>query len=292
MLRTDFIKFLGLGFAMAGLGPLKNIFEKLPFEDNVMPALFVGHGSPMNALENNEFTDNWKLISNSIPKPKAILCISAHWYTKGSFITSMAKPSTIHDFGGFPDALFNVEYPSLGDPKLADEIKNTFLKGIVESDFDWGLDHGCWSILKQMYPNADIPVLQLSIDYTKGPAYHFEIAKQLKFLRRKGVLILGSGNIVHNLAKIDWNKLNEIGFAYDWATEVDLQVTQLLLQRNIQSLLSLPNSSIAAKLSIPSLDHYLPFIYTTALLNPSDEIKVFNQKAVAGSLTMTSFKIG
>lgn len=292
MLRTEFIKLIGLGFAMAGLGPLKNIFENTYSEESVMPVLFVGHGSPMNALEKNEFTENWKSISNGIHKPKAILCISAHWYTKGTFITSMAKPNTIHDFGGFPDALFNVQYSSQGDPKLADEIKNSLTDGVVQSNFDWGLDHGSWSILKQMYPYADIPVIQLSIDYSKGPAYHFELAKQLKYLRAKGVLIIGSGNVVHNLGMIDWNKLNEIGFAYDWATEIDTKVADLFRARNFDALLTMPNSSSAAKLAVPSLDHYLPLIYTSALVNSKDEIVVFNQKAIAGSLTMTSFKIG
>ena len=180
-----------------------------------MPVLFLGHGSPMNAIEENEFVAGFRKVGKEIAKPNAILCISAHWETKGTYVTAMEKPRTIHDFGGFPKELFEVQYPALGSPELAKETKNIITKTEVGLDDKWGLDHGAWSVIRHMYPKADVPVMQMSLDYSKSPQYHYELAKELASLRQKGVLIVGSGNIVHNLRKVAWNKLNEVDYAYD-----------------------------------------------------------------------------
>src|SRR5690606_24563192 len=193
-----------------------------------MPVLFLGHGSPMNAIEENEFVQGFRKIGKEIQKPNAILCISAHWETRGTFVTAMQNPRTIHDFGGFPQALFDVQYPAPGSPKLAKETQKLITSTKVELDDKWGLDHGAWSVIKHLYPNADIPVIQMSIDYTKPGRYHYELAKQINSLRSKGVLIIGSGNMVHNLRKVAWSKLNE-EFAFDWATEANEKMKDHIL---------------------------------------------------------------
>ncbi|MEQ8424151.1 MAG: 4,5-DOPA dioxygenase extradiol, partial [Cyclobacteriaceae bacterium] len=182
------------------------------------PTLFLGHGSPMNAIEENEFVRGWRHAGENLPKPSAVLCISAHWETEGTFVTAMDSPKTIHDFYGFPKSLFNVQYPAPGSPDLAIETKNTISSTEVELDYSWGLDHGSWSVVKHLYPNADVPVIQMSLDYTKPAYYHYALARELNVLRRKGVLIIGSGNMVHNLRIMDWNKPNE---GFDWAQEAN-----------------------------------------------------------------------
>jgi 4,5-DOPA dioxygenase extradiol len=184
-----------------------------------MPVLFLGHGSPMNAIEENEFVSGWREAGKSIPRPNAIICVSAHWETRGTFVTAMEKPKTIHDFGGFPKALFDVQYPAPGSPAMAKETKNTVLKTEIGLDEKWGLDHGCWSVVKQLYPEADVPVIQLSLDYYQTPQHHYDLAKELAPFRKKGVLIIGSGNIVHNLGMVAWDKLNADNYGYDWAIE-------------------------------------------------------------------------
>src|ERR1700739_480782 len=201
--------------AMNNLSDLKNLSNTFIFTPYKMPLLFVGHGNPMNAIEQNEFSYKWKLLGVELPKPQAILCISAHWETKGTFVTAMQKPKTIHDFGGFPQELFDVQYPAPGNPSLAKQIKSEIKKTEVGLDEEWGLDHGCWSVIKRMYPNADVPVIQLSLDYTKPAQWHYDLAKELSELRHKGVLIVGSGNMVHNLGMLNWRNLNSGG--YDWA---------------------------------------------------------------------------
>jgi 4,5-DOPA dioxygenase extradiol len=256
-----------------------------------MPVLFLGHGSPMNAIEENEFVNGFRNIGNEIIKPKAILCISAHWETKGTFVTAMPSPRTIHDFGGFPKELFAVQYPVAGSPDLAKETKALIKRTEVGLDEKWGLDHGAWSVLKHLYPNADVPVIQLSIDYTKGPQYHFELAKELSILREKGILIVGSGNMVHNLSRVAWNKLNET-FAYDWAIEADEKMKSYLLSGDFQKLIDYKNQGKAFELAIPSPEHYLPLIYALGFKNKEEKIRIFNDKPIAGSLTMTSVKIG
>lgn len=271
----------------------KEIFDMLSdTESNVsMPALFVGHGNPMNAIEENEFVTDFRNIAASIPKPRAVLCISAHWETKGSFLTAMATPKTIHDFGGFPQALFDVQYPAKGSPVLADETKSLVKKTEIGLDNQWGLDHGCWSVLKHFYPQADIPVVQLSLDYSQSPQYHYELAQELCQLRKKGVLIIGSGNLVHNLGKIDWANMNKIGFAYDWATIANEKMKNLMLENDHKQLINYRSLGKEIELAIPTPEHYLPLLYIMALKQENEQLSFFNDKAVGGSLTMTSVKI-
>lgn len=257
-----------------------------------MPVLFLGHGSPMNAIEENEFVTGFRNIGKEIPKPNAILCVSAHWETRGTFITAMEKPKTIHDFGGFPQALFDVQYPAPGSPELAKETKIIIKKTEVGLDESWGLDHGCWSVVKNMYPAADVPVIQMSLDYYQTPQYHYELAKELASLRKKGVLIIGSGNMVHNLGMIAWDKLNTTDYGYDWAIEASEKMKKYILNNDHQSLINYKSQGKAWELAIPSPDHYLPLLYALALKEENEKVSLFNDKAVAGSLTMTSVKIG
>jgi len=253
-----------------------------------MPVLFVGHGSPMNAIEENEFVEGWRTIGRSFPKPKAILCISAHWETKGTYVTAMEKPETIHDFGGFPKALFDVQYPAPGSPELAKEIKDSVNYTVIGSDNKWGLDHGCWSVLRQMFPNADIPVMQLSIDHYQPAIYHYELAKELAFLRKKGVLIVGSGNIVHNLRQIDWKNINVAGTGYDWSIEANEKIKEFIIKGDHSSLINYRLQGKSFDLAIPTPEHFLPLLYTLALKEQNDKISFFNDKHVGGSLSMTS----
>lgn len=256
-----------------------------------MPVLFLGHGSPMNAIEENEFVAGFRSLGKSLIRPNAILCISAHWETRGTFVTAMQHPPTIHDFGGFPQALFDVQYPAPGSPELAEETSRIISKTKVGLDHDWGLDHGAWSVVKHLYPNADIPVIQMSIDYTQPPQYHYDLAKELNSLRYKGVLIIGSGNMVHNLSKVAWNKLNE-HFAFDWAMEASDKMTSYILDGDHQSLINFQSQGKAFELAIPTPEHYLPLLYALALKEKEEQVAVFNDKPVAGSLTMTSVKVG
>ena len=257
-----------------------------------MPCLFLGHGSPMNAIEENEFVIGFRKIALEIPKPKAILCISAHWETKGTRVTNMIYPRTIHDFGGFPKALFDVQYPAKGSPELAFEIRKDLTKTEVQFDENWGLDHGAWSVLKHLYPLADVPVIQMSLDVNLSPQGHYDVAKQLGGLRRKGILIIGSGNMIHNLGLVHWQKLNEIGFAYDWAIEAREKMNHFILNDDHDSLIHYKNNGQSFQLSIPTPEHYIPLLYVLALKEKKDDLKLFNDKALAGSLTMTSIKIG
>lgn len=275
-----------LGLRMKDLNILNEVFANTP----TMPVLFLGHGSPMNAIEENEFVAGLRKTGKEIPKPKAILCISAHWETKGTHVTAMPNPRTIHDFGGFPRALFEVQYPAPGSPELAKETQSLITKTQVELDDKWGLDHGAWSVIKQLYPNADIPVIQMSIDYTQNAQYHYHLAKQLAELRNKGVLIVGSGNMVHNLRMVAWNKLNE-SYAYDWATEANEKMKSFILAGEHDKLIHFNKQGKAFDLAIPTPEHFLPLIYVLALKNNKDKITLFNDKPVAGSLTMTSVKL-
>lgn len=277
--------------AILGLSSLRWLIDDQP-ETPTMPVLFIGHGSPMNAIEDNIFSRSWTEVSQKVAKPTAILVISAHWLTKGSFITAVDKPATIHDFGGFPQALFDVQYPAPGFPELARETANLFPDNLVHLDDEWGLDHGTWSILKHMYPLADVPVLQLSIDYHQPPAYHFEMAQYLQKLRKRGVLIVGSGNIVHNLGKVAWNKMGEVDFAFDWARESSELLKQKILSRDFKALIDYQKLGASTQLAIPTPDHYYPLLYALGLAQKEEEITLFNDYAVAGSLTMTSVAIG
>lgn len=257
-----------------------------------MPVLFLGHGSPMNAIEENEFVQVFRKTAQSFEKPVAVLCISAHWETRGTHVTAMDFPPTIHDFGGFPKELFEVKYPAPGSPELARETKNLVQKTEVGMDQNWGLDHGAWSVIKHMYPDADVPVIQMSLDYTKPPVWHYELAKELAKLREKGVLIVGSGNMVHNLRRVAWDKLNAEEFGYDWAIEASTGMKDFILDRNHKPLIDYSSQGKAFQLAIPTPEHYLPLLYSLALSENKEEIELFNDKAVAGSLTMTSVKIG
>ncbi|MBI5541830.1 MAG: 4,5-DOPA dioxygenase extradiol [Bacteroidia bacterium] len=256
-----------------------------------MPVLFLGHGSPMTAIEENEFVTGFRNIGKTIPKPNAILCISAHWETKGTFVTAMEKPKTIHDFGGFPQALFDVQYPAPGSPELAKQTKSLIKKTEVGLDDKWGLDHGAWTVIKHLYPNADVPVIQMSLDYYQAPQYHYDLAKELSSLREKGVLIIGSGNMVHNLGMIDWEKLNEIDYGYDWAIEANEQMKKFILSNDHKQLINFKSQGKAFQLAIPTPEHYLPLLYALALKEENENITFFNDKLVGGSLTMTSVKI-
>lgn len=256
-----------------------------------MPVLFLGHGSPMNAIEENEFVKGWREAGKTIPRPNAILCVSAHWETRGTYVTAMEKPRTIHDFGGFPEQLYEVEYPAPGSPELAEETKKMVTKTTVGQDEQWGLDHGSWSVVKHLYPNADVPVIQMSLDHYQTPQYHYELAKEIASLRKKGVLIVGSGNMVHNLRMVAWDKLNTPGYAYDWADEASEKMKKYILNGDYKPLIAYQSQGKAFDLAIPTPEHYLPLLYTLALKEENEKITLFNDKAVAGSLTMTSLKI-
>ena len=273
------------------LNDLENISQQFNTTEK-MPVLFLGHGSPMNAIEENQFVQGFRNISREIPKPNAILCISAHWFTNGTFVTAMQNPKTIHDFYGFPKELFEVQYPAPGNPELAKETAELLLPEIVEEDHSWGLDHGAWSVIKHLYPNAEIPVIQLSIDYTKPPQYHFDLAKKLQTLREKGILIIGSGNIVHNLRMIDWKNINTVGAGWDWAVEAREKTNNWLLDGNFQNLIDYQKQGIALQTAVPSPDHYLPLIYSLGLKEKSENLSLFNDELIGGSLSMTSVRIG
>lgn len=291
MQRKDFIKILSAVTAMTTLGSFKALTDSFQEQDEKLPLLFVGHGSPMNGIEDNEFSQRWKAMGKEISKPKAVLCISAHWLTKGTHITAMANPPTIHDFGGFPKALFDVQYPAPGNPELAKETAGLFKKTTVGLDHDWGLDHGTWSITKNMYPDANIPVLQLSIDYNQPPQYHYDLAKELASLRKKGVLIMGSGNMVHNLGMIAWDKMNEPNYGFDWAIEMNEKFKSAILNSDHKALINYQNFGTAGRNAIPTPDHYYPLLYILGLIEEKEKVSFFNDKLVAGSLTMTSVKV-
>jgi 4,5-DOPA dioxygenase extradiol len=277
---------------MNTLSEFNNFTNGLEERDYLMPVLFVGHGSPMNGIEDNEFSERWKQMGKEIPKPAAMLVISAHWFSKGTRITAMDFPETIHDFGGFPQELFDVKYPAPGNPQLAKETASLLHSVHVELDHDWGLDHGAWTVVRRMYPDANIPVLQLSIDYTKGPQFHFDLAKELYDLRKKGVLIIGSGNMVHNLRMVSWEKINEAGYGYDWALTMNDKFKHLISEGDYQPLINYESLGAESRLAIPTPEHYLPLLYSLGLKGNGDQVSFFNDKAVAGSLTMTSVKIG
>lgn len=289
--------FLGLLSLTPILYAMKTVNELFSYKDILpntakMPVLFLGHGSPMNAIEENEFVAGFRNIAKTIPTPTAILCISAHWYTKGTKVTAMKMPQTIHDFGGFPKELFEVQYPAKGSLELALLTKELILPTEVELNHDWGLDHGAWSVIKHLYPEANIPVIQMSIDYSLTGEQHFEMAKKLESLRNKGILIIGSGNIIHNLRMVDWANFNKDNHGYDWAKEAHADFNKFMLDGDFKSLINYQNYSKAWNLAIPTPDHYLPLLYTLGLKNNSEELQLFNDKFVAGSLSMTSVKIG
>ena len=291
MERKTFIKStLGI-MAMTTLGGFKKITDKFLEQDEIMPVLFIGHGSPMNAIEDNEFAIAWRAVAKTITKPKAILCISAHWETKGTYVTAMEKPKTIHDFGGFPKALFDTQYPALGSKWLAEETKKIITLTSVGLDETWGLDHGSWSVLKQLYPDADVPVIEFSLDYTKDAQYHYNLAKELAALRKKGVLIVGSGNMVHNFQYANFNSTQLSYTALDWAIEANNDFKKFISENNYKPLIEYDKHSKAFQLAAPTPEHYLPMIYAIALRGKNEKVSFFNDEIIGNSFSMTSFKI-
>lgn len=274
---------------MSALNDLKNFSDNLDVRGEKMPVFFIGHGSPMNGIEDNEFSRSWSHLGKSLTPPSAVLCISAHWLTDGTFVTAMEQPRTIHDFYGFPQALFNVQYPAPGNPTLAKETADMVKKTHVGLDHEWGLDHGTWSVVRQMFPDARIPVLQLSIDYAKPANYHFELARELSALRQKGALIIGSGNMVHNLRMLNWRDPDG---GFDWAIEMNETFKKAIESNAFEKLLDYPSLGAAAKLAIPTPDHYYPLIYSLGLKGKDEPISFFNDKLAMGSVSMTSVKIG
>ena len=252
--------------------------------------LFVGHGSPMNAIEDNVFSRRWMQVGRSLGKPRAILCISAHWETEGTSVTAMEEPRTIHDFGGFPQELFHVRYPARGSAWLAAETKESLIQTEVRFDDGWGLDHGCWSVMKRMFPDADVPIVQLSLDGTRDAKAHYEMGKGLSRLRHEDVLIIGSGNMVHNLGRmvLRGNDFNE-AYGLDWAMEANGLLKELIYQDRHEDLVDYRRLGRSVQLAIPTAEHYLPLLYVLGAKEKADSIEYFNDQAVAGSLTMTSF---
>jgi len=256
-------------------------------DSNKMPALFLGHGSPMNAIEDNEFSRAWRETARQIPKPVAILCISAHWETHGTQVTAMQAPRTIHDFYGFPPPLFEKEYPAPGSPELADRVMKLAPGSNVLPDQSWGLDHGAWSVLCQMYPHADVPVVQLSLDRTLQPSGHYKLGRELRQLRQESVLIIGSGNIVHNLRMMVWEDT-----AFEWAVDYDSRVRQWILDGDHQPIIHYEKQGRAAMLSVNSAEHYLPLLYVLGLQEKDEPVSFFTEKIWGGSLSMRCVRIG
>lgn len=249
-----------------------------------MPVLFIGHGSPMNAIEENEYTQNWKKIALEIPKPKAILSISAHWFTHGTRTMDEVHPKVINDMYGFPQALYEVNYTAPGAPEFAHETVELVGRK-VSIDNSWGIDHGTWSVLTNMYPSKDIPVYQLSIDQSATPEVHYEIGQQLKSLREKGVLIMGSGNVVHNLREVSFSEEG----GYPWAYQFDDYMQEHIISRSYEKVLEYPSQGQSAGLAVPTTDHLDPLFYVLGASDHEDQVKVFNKSCMAGSLSMTSY---
>ena len=250
-----------------------------------MPVLFVGHGNPMNAITENTYSKSWAAIGKRLSLPKAILCVSAHWLTNGTAVTMSEHPKTIHDFGGFPDELFKVEYPAPGSVDYAKMAISAVSSTKVHEDFKWGLDHGAWSVLKNMYPLANVPVFQLSIDYSKPPQYHYNLAKELSSLRNKGVLIVASGNVVHNLGMVSWGDKEK---KFDWAIEFDNLVKNSIENNDPAALINYQKLGAIAEMAHPTNDHYLPLMYTLGLRSDKDKFEFFNNDFDLGSISMRS----
>lgn len=250
-----------------------------------MPMMFIGHGSPMNAIEDNSYTRNWKEMAKKIPRPKSIVSISAHWYTDGTKIMNEEKPKTIHDMYGFPEELYKVFYEASGNPALASKVKQLISK---ESTFDnsWGIDHGTWSVLTHMYPERDIPVFQISVDASAPPEVHYQIGKEIKSLRDQDVLLFASGNIVHNLRMVDWS-MEEKG--YDWAYQFDDYIKENIENKNHENVIQYLNQKEMAKLAVPTPDHFNPILYLLGASENEDKITVYNNGCTLGGLSMTSY---
>lgn len=256
----------------------------------LLPAIFFGHGNPMNALQQNAWTEGWAELGRSIPRPKAVLCISAHWYVPETAVTALTQPRTIHDFGGFPPELFRVEYPAPGDPALAQRVQALLAPLPVRLDEQWGLDHGTWAVLCHVFPQADVPLVQLSLDASKPAAFHYALGKQLAPLRAEGVLIVGSGNLVHNLRAYAWGQPS-VG-AYDWAARFEQQARALMLADDVAPLIQYEQLGRDALLSIPTPEHYLPLLYVLALRQPGEDISFPSEGMDGGSISMLTVRVG
>jgi 4,5-DOPA dioxygenase extradiol len=256
-----------------------------------MPAIFFGHGNPMNALAHNEWTEAWEKIGKTIPRPKGILSISAHWYVPGTMVTTAVEPLTIHDFGGFPRELYAVDYPAPGMPELAARVKQELLAGLpVPGDGDWGLDHGTWAVLRHVFPEANVPVVQLSIDATRPPGFHYELGKRLAPLRDEGILVMGSGNLVHNLHVYAWGERRTEPF--DWALRFEEQARTMLMAGDDEPLVEYQKLGRDALLSAPTPDHYLPLLYVIALRRPRERLSFPVQGIDGGSVSMLAVALG
>lgn len=254
------------------------------------PAIFFGHGNPLNALLKNDYTDRWAAIGSSMPRPRAVLCVSAHWYLPGTAVTAMPSPRTIHDFGGFPRELYEVQYPAPGSPPLASRVRDLLAPIPVALDQSWGLDHGTWSVLCHVFADADIPVVQLSIDETREPQFHYEIGKLLQPLRDEGVLIIGSGNLVHNLHTYAWGK-HEVE-PFDWAVRFERRARELLLAGDDEPLVNYESLGRDALLAAPTPDHYLPLLYVIALRRKGEHVGFPVEGFDGGSISMLTVQIG
>ena len=261
--------------------------KEAPETGTTMPVLFIGHGSPMNAIEDSEFSRAWVAVAGSLPRPKAVLCVSAHWQTDGTRVTAMEQPRTIYDFYGFPPELYEKRYPAPGSPDLARWTVDVLRNSHAELDSGWGLDHGAWAVLSRMYPKADVPVVQLSLDRRQPPAVHYELGRALRELRKKGVLILGSGNIVHNLREVVWEDT-----AYDWALEFDARIMDLILSGDHKAIVDYPKVGRSASLAVPTAEHYLPLLYILGTQDESDGVAFFADRVTLGSMSMRSVRIG
>ncbi len=291
MKRYDFIKQLTLGtLCMVTLNTWAKRIGNLPDNELIMPVLFIGHGSPANAIETNDFTQTLVQLGENLPKPSAILCISAHWTTKGTYVNVSPNPKMIYDMYGFPKELYEVNYPAKGAPAIAKEIPKLILTTKVKTDTEWGFDHGTWSILKHLYPKADVPVFQMSIDYNKPMQFHYDLAKQLNSLRKKGVLIIGSGNLTHNLRIVDFPNINAA--PRDWALEFDSKIKLHIDKGNHRAIINYEKIGASAKLAVPEPSHFFPLIYALALQDKNDGISYFFEKFHYGTLSMRGVKIG
>lgn len=267
---------------------LRQLSDRFPLQDQALPALFVGHGNPMNALEDNPYSQAWAQLGAALPTPKAILCVSAHWETQGTQLTAMERPRTIHDFGGFPPELFAVEYPAPGSPELAELAQETLAtKTSAGLDQSWGLDHGAWSVLVKMFPEATVPVVQLSLDRTQPPAFHYALGQELKKLRQRGVLVVTSGNIVHNLRLARWADV-----AADWAIAFDATVKEHILAGDHSALIDYAKLGPEALLSIPTNEHYLPLLYTLGMQEPGESVQFFSEQVTLSSISMRTVLVG
>jgi 4,5-DOPA dioxygenase extradiol len=256
----------------------------------ILPAIFFGHGNPMNAVQNNSYTQAWRRVGKQIPRPRAILSISAHWFVPGTGVTISTAPRTIHDFGGFPQELYQVRYPAPGDPELAHRVQQLLAPLPVQLDKSWGLDHGTWSVLRHVYPDADVPIVQLSIDETQPASSHFEIGQKLASLREEGILILGSGNIVHNLHTYAWGR--HMPEPYDWAIRFETTAKELIQSGDYKPLVNYETLGPDAMLSIPTPDHYLPLLYVIASKQNREAITFPIEGVDGGSISMLAVQVG